>query len=249
MHYLQPDHYPSHYTDNCPSQYTDNYSKLSLDHYTDNSPRHSAGNGPSHSAGTIFGHWPTYTHGPRLLLFSALFICATLFLINPNQTQAQAFTATDGYVEFTSRAPLLEFQGKSSQLAGLIDFEKNLLDFYVDLTTIDTGIRLRNKHMNDSYLETDKFPFAEFTGTLSGLPDLTLSAPQPAVAEGTFTIHGVSREIRVEGTLQSVPEGLQLNAAWTVLLDDYNIRRPKVVFYELAEEQEVEISILLRKTD
>ena len=195
------------------------------------------------------GGWLKRSFALGTLLFSVFWVSATMVLINPNQTQAQAFTATDGYVAFTSRAPLLEFQGKSNQLAGLVDLDQNLLDFYVDLTTIDTGIRLRNKHMNDSYLETDKFPFAEFTGMLSGLPDLTLSAPQPAVAEGTFTIHGVSREIRVEGTLEAVPEGLQLNAAWTVLLDDYNIRRPKVVFYELAEEQEVEISILLRKTE
>ena len=179
-----------------------------------------------------------------ILLLGVLLLHSPAFAQENNA--ATTYTAANGTVEFTSRAPLLEFKGVSDHLAGLIDFDQNLLDFYVDLTTIDTGIRLRNKHMNDSYLETDRFPFAEFTGKLAQMPDLYQPTPQTAIAEGTFTIHGVSRDIRVEGTLEPTENGLQLEARWTVLLNDYNIRRPKIVFYELAEEQDVFISILLK---
>lgn len=177
--------------------------------------------------------------------------CLTCIMIaaGSGTAYAQAFMTETGYAEFESRAPLLTFKGTSDNLTGLIDLEKNLIDFYLDLNTIDTGIRLRNRHMRESYLETDKFPFAEFTGSLTSVVDLESDEEQQVLAEGVFQIHGVEREIRVEGTLQRTEEGLLLNAGWTVLLADHNIRRPRVVFYELAEEQVVTIRALLRPVE
>jgi polyisoprenoid-binding protein YceI len=177
----------------------------------------------------------------------AIFLLASAILTGyPARSAAQAFMTETGYAEFESRAPLLTFKGTSDHLTGLIDLEKNLVDFYLDLNTIDTGIRLRNRHMRESYLETDKFPFAEFTGSLVSGFDPDSDAEQQVVAEGIFQIHGVERETRVEGTLQRTADGLLLSAGWMVLLDDHNIRRPRVVFYELAEEQVVTIRALLR---
>jgi polyisoprenoid-binding protein YceI len=115
----------------------------------------------------------------------------------------------------------------------------------LDLTTLDTGIDLRNQHMRDSYLETDEYPFAEFTGQIVSELDPNISEKQEAKVKGTFKIHGVEREVTVTGTITPTSNGLQLDADWTVLLDDYNIERPGVVFYKLADEQKVNISILL----
>lgn len=170
----------------------------------------------------------------------------SLLLIPFRELQAQVYVADDGYVEFVSSAPLLEFKGKSNHLTGMIDLDENLIDFYVDLTTIDTGINLRNRHMRDSYLETDEFPFAEFTGSLNELYDFDRSGKQNVTATGVFIIHGVEQDMEISGTLEETNDGMKLDASWTVLLDDHNIRKPRIVFYELADEQVVNISILLK---
>jgi len=174
-----------------------------------------------------------------------------LFMITaPLQSNAQSFLAQDGgYVEFVSTAPLLEFKGKSNNLAGLINFEENTVDFYIDLNTLDTGVRLRNQHMRDSYLETEKYPFAEFTGTLDTMYDFEKAGPQEVTTTGVFNIHGVEQERTIRGVLEYTGEGLKLEASWTVLLEDHNIRKPRVVFYELADEQTVNISIVLLKQE
>lgn len=174
-----------------------------------------------------------------LLLFSLI------FLFRPDATSAQKFMAEEGYVEFVSRAPLLEFKGTSNNLTGLIDLDENLIDFYVDLNTLETGIRRRDRDMRSTYLKTDQFPFAEFTGELLTGFNKESSQEQQVKTRGMFTIHGVEREIEVEGTLQPRDGGLKLNASFTVLLEDHNIDRPRVLFYELADEQVVNISILL----
>jgi polyisoprenoid-binding protein YceI len=135
----------------------------------------------------------------------------------------------------------------SDQLHGLIDLEKNLLDFYIDLNTLDTGIGLRDKHMRDNYLETEKYPFAEFTGKISPIPALNIGAKSPVTAVGKFKIHGVEREIEVKGTLTKNAKGeIELEAGFEVLLSDYKIPLPKLVFYELAEKQEISIKATLK---
>ncbi|NBC67347.1 MAG: YceI family protein [Bacteroidetes bacterium] len=163
--------------------------------------------------------------------------------------QAQVYTSSDGYVEFISTAPLNELKGTSNHLAGLIDLNKNLVDFYVDLNTIDTGIEKRNRDMRTSYLNTDQYPFAEFTGELVSPFDPQNMDSQKVTVSGTFKLHGVERQIDVDGTLEPTKDGLQLDASWVILLKDYNIDRPGILFYELAEEQEINISILLTESE
>lgn len=184
----------------------------------------------------------------RSIKQTSIFMLLVFITLISNRLPAQSFMADDGYVEFVSTAPLLEFEGVSENLTGLIDLEKMMVDFYLDLNTLETGIQRRDRDMRNSYLETDKFPFAEFTGELISEFDPGLMETQEARVTGTFKIHGVEREIEVDGTLTPDGDSLHLEASWVVLLEDYNIDRPGILFYELAEEQTVNISIQLVKT-
>jgi polyisoprenoid-binding protein YceI len=158
----------------------------------------------------------------------------------------QEYLTKNGKVKFLSKAALNEFEGKSAVLNGLIDLDKNLLDFFVDLNTLKTGIGLRDSHMRENYLETDKFPFAEFTGKINGTPQLAIGQKVHVKAIGTFKIHGVERQIEVSGFLTKLQNGkIELETNFTILLSDYKIPIPKLVFYELAEEQQVTIKATL----
>lgn len=88
-------------------------------------------------------------------MIKASIFAVFLFLLSLHGV-SQVFVTENGSVEFLSKAPLNEFTGKSSNLNGLVDLDKNLLDFYVDLNTLNTGIGLRDRHMRENYLETKK---------------------------------------------------------------------------------------------
>ncbi|HSJ67014.1 MAG TPA: YceI family protein [Anditalea sp.] len=170
-----------------------------------------------------------------------------IFFLVISTAGAQEFKTKNGNVEFLSKAALNEFNGKSSNLNGLVDLDKNLIDFFVDLNTLKTGIGLRDRHMRENYLETKKFPFAEFTGKIESGADLKIGDSKEVIARGKFKIHGVERNISVPGTITRInKDEIKLEAMFQLLLSDYKIDVPKVVFYELAEEQQVSINALLK---
>jgi polyisoprenoid-binding protein YceI len=181
-------------------------------------------------------------------LIKAILIGLLAFFVTANDAFSQQYLTQNGNVTFISTAPMLEFEGKSSNLVGLINTSVDSLDFYIDLNTLDTGIELRNRHMRESYLETEKFPFAEFTGTFSPSLKMEVSSTQNVTATGTFKIHGVAKTMLVQGTLTPMSQNqIKLTAEWTVNLSDFNISIPRVVFYELSEVQTVRIEAILTR--
>src|SRR6056297_4211127 len=119
-----------------------------------------------------------------------------IFLLISSSVNAQSFMTEEGDVEFTSSVPLHTFTGTSSQLKGLIDLDKNLVDFYIDLQTLDTGNGRRDRDMY-STLNVEEHPFAEFTGELISDFDPDSDTSQDVTVEGDFTVNGVDRKITV----------------------------------------------------
>ncbi|MFO7826920.1 MAG: YceI family protein [Cyclobacterium sp.] len=177
-----------------------------------------------------------------------LWLLPLMYLLMVGEVQAQEFKTTEGEVRFLSQASLNEFTGKSDQLHGLLDPEKNLIDFYVDLNTLKTGIGLRDRHMRDNYLETEKYPFAEFTGKMQGAVSFEVNQTQKVKAMGVFKIHGKERYLEVDGSLTPLgPNEILLEANFEVKLGDFDIAIPQVMFYELSETQQVKIKAKLKK--
>jgi len=156
-------------------------------------------------------------------------------------------------VDFESSAPIEVFHGKSRALSGTIQVDPGALGdsvsahFEIELATLSTGLPKRDKHMREDHLEVAKYPKAIFDGVaLRGdAKQLTLGTKVPLDLEGTFTIHGTSRRIRltVESTLvhNGKAEAIQFKTAFPVSLADYGIPRPQFLILRLADIQKVTV--------
>ena len=176
------------------------------------------------------------------------FLSIFLLLFLTGLSFAQSFKTEEGKATFYSRVPLHNFEGNSENLVGLINLDEKTVDFYIDLETLDTGNGKRDKDMKLT-LETKKYPFAEFFGKLISDFDHESSEVQDVTVAGTFKIHGVEKEIEVDGTLQMKDEGLYVTAGWILSLLDYNIEPPKILFIKVDKDQEIEIEALLKPVD
>lgn len=162
----------------------------------------------------------------------------------PVPATAQVFMTEAGYAEFTSSLPAITFTGESDHLVGRIDLAENVVDFYLDLTTLETGIGKRDKDMRET-LETEEYPFAEFYGSLETPIDIDRHEAQPVTVAGEFTVHGVTRQVRIDGSITPSEDGLRVEAEWQLDLNDYDIEPPSLLIIKVDEVQQIRIDALL----
>lgn len=183
-----------------------------------------------------------------VMLRRAFILCLLMIFALCSKTYGQAYMTEYGHAEFDSSVPLHSFTGESDYLVGKINLDDSVVDFYLDVTTLKTGIGKRDKDMLET-LEAEKYPFAEFYGKLTTPFDPEKETPQKVTVEGEFTIHGVSRERSIEGTLEPTSEGLHLNSSWTINIEDYDIKPPGILFYRVSENIDIRIEATLKQTE
>lgn len=178
----------------------------------------------------------------RHILVSFLF--ALVIVAAPISGLSQSYITKSGHVEFDSSVPLHSFTGVSDRLVGKIAMNDSIVDFYVDVNTLKTGIDKRDNDMLKT-LEAQKYPFAEFYGKVVSDFKSIGDQPQKVTVEGEFSVHGVSKQTTMSGILKKVPEGIHVEASWTLNMTDYNIKPPGILFYRVSENIDVSISATL----
>jgi polyisoprenoid-binding protein YceI len=161
--------------------------------------------------------------------------------------------SADNMVKFISDAPIEDFEGVTSSIDGYLYWEGEVflnqseLYFEVDLNTLDTGIGLRNRHMRENYLHTDKFPKTHFAAKL--VKAIKLNENEYNVeAEGKFFVHGVEKQKVITGKLQKIDsENYKVSAEFVVALSDYNIEIPSLMFYKIDENMDLIVEFYLKK--
>lgn len=161
-------------------------------------------------------------------------------------------------VRFISKATIEDFDGVTERIDGYVLLGDGGLapgategsEFYleVDLASLDTGIGLRNRHMRDNYLETDRFPYAVFSGRFASVEEVG-NGGYRVVGEGDFTVHGVARRMEIPCDVAPAGRGYRARCAFQVLLSDFDIEIPKVMFMKLANEIRVELDFTMKPAD
>lgn len=127
----------------------------------------------------------------------------------------------------------LTIEGTGSRLDGQVTIVDGMAvgAFEVDLRPIKTGITLRDGHMHEKYLETEKHPKAKLT-IKPWKPTETTSK-----FEGTLTIKGVEKPVVGQA---SYKQGL-LMAEFQAKLSDYPIGVPSWLGVTVAETVDVRV--------
>ncbi len=158
----------------------------------------------------------------------------------------------ENLVKFISDAPLEDFEGITDKIDGYLFWEgeditnSSEIYFEVDLNSIDTGIGLRNRHMRENYLHTDKYPKTHFSGKIVSMEDSTTSIKK-VKASGKMFIHGVEREIDVDGVLSKTADGYRVKTKFIVALTDYNIEIPQLMFMKIDENMRLVLDFYVAK--
>jgi polyisoprenoid-binding protein YceI len=126
---------------------------------------------------------------------------------------------------FTGKGPGgFKLEGKTNELSIQDDGQK--VTFVVPLATLKTGIALRDRHMREKYLQTDKYPEAVLVVPWSNirLPEDGQSVTQTVT--GQMTLHGKTKDVPVTYTVRKNGEVYATTGKVPLNIKDFGIDIP-----------------------
>lgn len=190
------------------------------------------------------------------LLRGAILGVALLGAAGPSMAgQWQVDDQADREVAFTSEVVSFTFSGTSDGIDGYLYWEGEALFeregqvyFEVDLRTLDTGIGKRDRDMR-VVLGAKKWPLATYKATVVGVEADTAGDGHRVRTRGIFSLHGVEREMEIDGILRPDGTGLSVTSDFTVRLQDHQIEAPSLAaFVKVSDAVAVQVQMHMKQT-
>jgi hypothetical protein len=175
-------------------------------------------------------------------------IILLMFLLSQAaDVQGQSLRSVSGYVRFFSDALIEDITAENKQARAIFDLGSGEAVFLIPITGFEFRKSLMKEHFNENYMESKKYPEADFKGKIIGFDPASNNSK--ATAEGSMTIHGVTKQVKIPGLITTKGETLILEAVFPVILNDYQVEIPKLMFQNIAEEVEVTVRFEFKKTN
>jgi polyisoprenoid-binding protein YceI len=130
-----------------------------------------------------------------------------------------------GELSFDGRATMGDFTGTTTTVSGEMTGGSDLgaVRGWVEapVNTLLTGNGRRDRDLNKS-MESDKFPTMRFDLT-DVRPGISRGDTTAVTLTGSFTIHGVKRDVSMPATVISQADGVRLRSTFPLNLTDYRI--------------------------
>lgn len=156
--------------------------------------------------------------------------------------RAQTYMTRNGNVSFFSKTPLEDIKAENTQAFAAVDLTKKSLAFTLLQRNFLFPKQLMQEHYNENYVESDKFPKAQFAGTFTGDVGAKPGTYKVQVS-GQLTIHGVTQQVQNIPAELDVQDGkVTAKAAFAVKPSDYNIKIPSLVKDKIASQINIQIA-------
>lgn len=183
----------------------------------------------------------------RKLLAAFLSICLLAFIPSDSQNRRTYYT-NKGKVVFISENSLEVIRANSEELKGIIDEENKSFAFAVRIMSFEGfKIALQREHFNENYLESGLYPNATFQGKLIDDFDFLKDGITNVRSKGILKIHGVEQEKIIKVQLLKKGDLITVHCNFAILLNDYDIKIPRIVHDKISPEIHIEVKADLVK--
>ena len=166
-------------------------------------------------------------------------------LITGYSANAQKFMTKNGFIGFYSHTSMEDIKADNNQVAGVIDTVTGDVVFQVLIKSFHFDRALMEEHFNENYMESDKYPKSTFKGKIAnpGSVNFAKNGTYDVTIEGDLMIHNVTNKVSIKGTIEVVQGGLNANAKFKIVPEDYNIEIPSVVREKINKDLEVTVTM------
>src|ERR1043165_5627163 len=177
-----------------------------------------------------------------LLLFAGIILIAPV-------ASAQKYMTRTGKITFFSATPLENIEAFNNEVSAIVDASSGDAIMQAPIKSFKFEKSLMRDHFNENYMESDKYPNAEFKGRINNIKavDFGKDGTYNVTASGNLTIHGVTRTVTAPGTVTIKGNEATVSSKFKVRTADYNIKVPALVEGKIAKEIAVTVNTILQK--
>lgn len=157
----------------------------------------------------------------------------------------QQYFTREGKVSFFSETPVENIEAHNSKASSVWDVSSGKIEFAVLIKAFQFEKALMQEHFNENYMESTKFPKAQFKGMIVDKEKVKplVDGVYPVVVKGDMTIHGVTRQVEANGKI-TVKNGVVTAAStFQIAPEDYGISIPAVVRDSIAKSVKIEVNL------
>lgn len=175
-------------------------------------------------------------------------IVAALLLMG-NAVFAQKYMTRTGKVSFFSSTPVENIEAFNNEAAGVMDSKTGDVVFQIPIKSFKFENATMKDHFNENYMESDKFPKADYKAKITDVSKVNFEkdGTYNVSTSGKMTIHGVTKDVTIPGTITIKGSEATLNTKFKVRTEDYGIKIPSLVVKKIAKEIEVTVNSILKR--
>lgn len=177
-------------------------------------------------------------------------ILLVLVIVSAKTIQAQdkQFTKT-GKINFDATVPKSpeNIDGINKTVVCVLDTKSGVMQLVVMMKAFEFDRALMQEHFNENYVESDKFPKAEFKGTIANNATVsyTKDGVYPVKVKGKLTMHGETKDVEADGKITVKGGKISAAADFSVVLKDYKIEVPELVADKVARIAQIKVDCSL----
>lgn len=176
-----------------------------------------------------------------LLLLAAAFLSTG--------AEAQKYFTKSGKINFnaTSASSPEKIEGVNKTVTCVVDSKTGNMQFAVLMKGFEFERALMEEHFNENYVESEKFPKAEFKGMITDNDKVnyTKDGTYTVAVKGNLTLHGETKEVETQGKLTIQGGKITSAAEFNVLLTDFKISIPGLVADKVSKTAKITVNCSL----
>lgn len=177
-----------------------------------------------------------------MIKYSILFILLLLNSTKEDNLKKQ-FITKQGQVTFFSYTTVENIQASNNTVYSIVDVETNEIAVSILIKAFEFKKSLMQSHFNESYIESDLYPKATFTGKIIDY-DKNFDGIQTRIIKGDFTMRGISKPVEIKAQISKIDDNITISGETQLKVEDYKINIPPILRPNIADNIKVSFNLI-----
>ena len=169
----------------------------------------------------------------RIILFFFLVVA-----VHSSGQNVEKIVARQGEMAFLSYTSVENIKAQNDQVLSFFNPNSGEIAVRVLMRAFKFEKSLMEEHFNESYIESDLYPEANFIGFIEDY-DSNDKEEQTRIVKGDFTLRGIKKPLEFKITINTVNDVVSVQGNLEVTVKDFDIRIPNLLSPNIAKNIQV----------